>query len=93
LFGGGIEEGETPEQAVRREILEELDYRVASPRLFTVQQIAGDEVYVFVERYDGRPLILGEGQAMDWFLPNAIKDLLMIDAERAIIEAFARTNV
>ncbi len=28
LFGGGIEEGETPEQAVRREVREELDMRL-----------------------------------------------------------------
>jgi hypothetical protein len=60
------------------------------PRLFTVQQIADTKAYVFFEAYDGRPLTLREGQAMGWFLPNAIKDLLMIDAERAIIEAFAR---
>jgi len=88
LFGGGIEEGETPEQAVRREILEELGYELASPRLFTVQQIADEKVHVFVELYDGRPLILGEGQAMNWFLADAIKGLLMVDAERTIIEAF-----
>jgi hypothetical protein len=25
---------------------------------------------------------------MDWFLPSATKDLLMVEAERAIIEAF-----
>jgi hypothetical protein len=61
---------------------------LASPRLFTVQRIANEEVHVFVERYNGRPLILGEGQAMDWFLPSATKDLLMVEAERAIIEAF-----
>jgi 8-oxo-dGTP diphosphatase len=93
LFGGGIEEGETPEQAVRREILEELDYRVASPRLFTVQQIADAKVHVFFEGYDGRPLTLREGQAMGWFRPNAMKDLLMIDAERSIIERFAAAGV
>ena len=41
LFGGGIEEGETPEQAVRREALEELSYQLASPRLFTVRERGG----------------------------------------------------
>jgi 8-oxo-dGTP diphosphatase len=91
LFGGGIEEGETPEQAVRREALEELGYQLASPRLFTVQQIADEKMHVFVERYNGRPLILQEGQAMGWFLPSATKDLLMVDAERTIIEALGET--
>jgi hypothetical protein len=45
-------------------------------------------VHVFVEQYDDRPLILGEGQAMDWFPPSATKELLINDADRAIIEAF-----
>ena len=32
FFGGGIEDGETPENAVHREILEELDYKLNNPR-------------------------------------------------------------
>jgi mutator protein MutT len=57
FFGGGVEEGESPEQAVRREAVEELGYQLASPRLFSVKQIAVEKreltLHVFVERYDG----------------------------------------
>jgi mutator protein MutT len=91
FFGGGVEEGESPEQAVRREAVEELGYQLASPRLFSVKQIAVEKreltLHVFVERYDGGLLTLGEGQAMGWFLPDATKDLLILDGVRAIIEA------
>ena len=37
FFGGGLEEGETPEQAVEREIIEELAYKLRSPRRFSSQ--------------------------------------------------------
>ena len=31
FFGGGLEQGETPEQAMARESIEELEYRVMKP--------------------------------------------------------------
>src|SRR6266849_7078471 len=38
FFGGGIEEGESAEQAVKREGLEELGYAVTAATLLTVQR-------------------------------------------------------
>jgi 8-oxo-dGTP diphosphatase len=90
LFGGGIEGGETAQQAVKREALEELGYQLSNPPLFTVQETPDEMVYVFVEQYNDGPLVLQEGQAMGWFLPSETKDLLMHDATRAIIEALGQ---
>src|SRR3979411_64028 len=80
FFGGGLEEGESPEQAVKREGLEELGYAVTTTTLLAVQRFVhnGNEYtkHVFVEKYDGSALTLGEGQGMGWFLPAATGALL-----------------
>ena len=74
FFGGGIEQGENPTEALRREIREELSYEVQGPKFFLAQKVRDEEnditKYVFVEQYQDQPLQLGEGQAMGWFSPD-----------------------
>ncbi len=72
FFGGGIEPGETPEQTVRRESLEELNYPLTNPKLIMKQNFIshGDdnEKYVFMEEYDpNKKIALGEGQGLGWY--------------------------
>lgn len=90
FFGGGIEPGEHPSDALKREVIEELSYHVQDPYLLTTQMFRDGEdentKYVFVERYEDQPLELGEGQAMGWFLPDETHDLQMVDHDRAIVE-------
>ena len=43
--------------------------------------------HVFVEKYDGSALTLGEGQGMGWFLPAETGALLMVDHDRSIVDA------
>lgn len=74
LFGGLIDEGETPEQAVRRELWEELKFQPRGLRYFT--QVGFDfrpwghglkVRYVFevpVEPGEVAAMVLGEGQGM-----------------------------
>jgi 8-oxo-dGTP diphosphatase len=91
FFGGQIEQGETPEQAVKREALEELGYALSNPRFWTAQQFIHQECtyiqHLFLEKYDGRVLVLGEGQGMGWFLAAETKDLPMSPHARLIVEA------
>ena len=90
FFGGGIEAGETPAEALEREALEELSYQVQNP-FFLIAQTVRDGAdlntkYVFVEPYQDQLLQLGEGQAMGWFSPDETHELKMIDHDRAIVE-------
>ncbi len=90
FFGGGIEQGENPTEALEREVLEELSYQVQSPYLLMVQKVRDGEdentKYVFVEHYQDQPLQLGEGQAMGWFSPDGTHALKMIEHDRAVVE-------
>jgi 8-oxo-dGTP diphosphatase len=93
FFGGGLEAGETPEQAAEREIIEELAYTLRSPRRFTSRHFLhgdfGYTMHLFLERYDGSPLVLGEGQGMGWFLPEQTTILKMNDHDRDVISSVA----
>lgn len=94
FFGGGVEQGETPEEAVKREVIEELSYQLNSPRLWTVQKYSHDEMnytrYFFIEKYNGSQLVLGEGQDMRWFLPSEVNELRMTVPTRRAIKALAK---
>ena len=76
LFGGGLKKGETPEQALKREAVEELGLKIRSPKLtgsypyVLPERNEKGNTFVFIERYDGSPLILREGQMMKWCLPS-----------------------
>jgi mutator protein MutT len=90
FFGGGIEQGESPREALEREIREELSYQVQNPYLLLAQEIRdeGDQntKYVFVEQYQNQPLQLGEGQAMGWFTPEQTYQLQMIEHDRDVVK-------
>src|SRR5690242_9578968 len=52
MFGGGIEEGESPETALFREIREELDYEPANVRFFWQYEFSKYELNVFLTEVD-----------------------------------------
>ena len=87
FFGGGIEEGETPEQALARELVEELEYRVSAPRLVLTQKFMHGEdentKYIFIEKYvPGTKFTQHEGQGMGWWGFEDMSNLLISDHDR-----------
>jgi len=74
FFGGGIEKGESPLDALKRETYEELEYDVTCPEFVFEQEYRHENPprelkrFVFIEKYDpARKLVLHEGERMGWF--------------------------
>ena len=92
-FGGHMEEGETPEQALKRELVEELEYEVNNPILLVTSELVdGDRkitTYNFIEKYDNaQPLVQHEGQSYGWFSINEALQLQITDLRReALLKA------
>lgn len=90
LFGGTIEDGESPETAVAREVKEEIDFEMRNFGLFRefVQNnkrefaFAG-ELSVGLDR-----LTLSEGQGMNFFHPSQLKELQIRPDDKQTLEQY-----
>lgn len=90
FFGGGIEPGESPEEALAREIHEELEYTVSSPRLIFTQTFIHEKdestKYVFAEEHNPAiPLVQHEGEAMRWWKFTDFGTLLIAEHDRVAL--------
>ncbi|VVB78107.1 Nucleoside triphosphatase NudI [uncultured archaeon] len=79
IFGGSIEPGETPMQAIIREVKEELGINIEKKdiRIFSKTNLDGIEFNIFKAdlKYELNELTLGEGQAMELFSKEEILKL------------------
>ncbi len=89
--GGKIAAGESDEQALRRELAEELGVEVLAARHFLSLTHAYDDRVVelsmwIVERYRGEPRGL-DGQRLKWVAVRQLPDEDILEADRPFIEA------
>jgi 8-oxo-dGTP diphosphatase len=75
FFGGHMEPGETPEVAVRREIMEEIGYHIANPKMFGCYSDDRIIRHVFYAplTVDVDTLVLNEGWDLGLLTPTQIE--------------------
>ena len=81
LLGGLVEPGETAEQAIWREMLEELELTLENPTLFKVYDLPDRLEHLFWQQtgLDITKTILHEGQKLAWFSEQQIRGMRQQD--------------
>lgn len=96
FFGGSIEDGETPLEAVHRESFEELGYHLKAPELvfeqdFILENAEGHMlIYIDAFKNDESELKLHEGQDLGWYTLEEMKNLKMVEHDRRVVEKAAQ---
>lgn len=93
LFGGRVEPGESPDEAMARELMEELEIRVPLTHWRVYDEPWKDvivEQHVYYAPFDRAvdSMVLNEGQAMGYFTPAQIEKLPIAFFFRSVLETF-----
>ena len=90
LPGGYIEEGETPEQCIIREMIEELGVELPEVSLFVAAQRSYGFEYTFWVQANFRveSIRLTEGQAIRWFPSHEIEQMELGYEDKSILDDF-----
>ena len=93
--GGKIEPGETPEQALKREIWEELETRIEVERFVTTVEYDYPAFHLTMHCYwcsvESGSLTLKEHEAARWLAPTQLRSVNWLPADLSILD-FLRSN-
>ena len=91
--GGKIEQGETGEDCVKRELKEELDLDVKVERLFAVERFEYPDFIINLSIYECEMLstfTLKEHESYAWFFPFELNEEEFAPADREIVATIKR---
>lgn len=90
LFGGTIEDGESPADATAREVLEEIDFNMRNFGLFREFVQNNKREFAFAGDLSASldELTLSEGKGMNLFYPAQLKDLQLRPDDKATLEKY-----
>lgn len=90
LFGGEIEKDETPEQAIKRELLEEINLAIINPKLIQHNIETDIEQFIFFVQTDKKTdeLTLHEGKAMKFIPENELFERGLAFNIRAVLKKY-----
>lgn len=92
--GGKIEQGETPQQALKREIEEELDTEITVGDLLTVVEYDYPTFHLsmqcFLCKVESGKLTLKEHEAAKWLTKDQIDTVDWLPADIEVVEAYKR---
>ncbi|MBQ8704257.1 MAG: (deoxy)nucleoside triphosphate pyrophosphohydrolase [Bacteroidales bacterium] len=87
--GGKMEPGETPEEALRREIWEELETRIAVGRLADTVEWDYPQFHLTMHCYwcrvESGSLTLKEHEAARWLAPDELRGVEWLPADRELV--------
>ncbi len=87
--GGKIEPGETPQEALAREIREELDAQVAVGNLFETVEYDYPQFHLSMACYfctiESGKLVLKEHEAATWLSPEELESVDWLPADRELV--------
>ena len=77
ILGGHVENGETPEECIVREMKEEIEYDIGTPELFRIYRMNDRIEYTYWQPFnlEIEDIKLNEGQALRWFTEKDIRNM------------------
>jgi 8-oxo-dGTP diphosphatase len=92
ILGGKIEENETPLEAIKREMIEEINTELINPKFIESQIINNEKLYLFHEKMDLDipKIVLTEGEKVEYLSKEQILELKMLPSGKKLFQYYLK---